>query len=255
MSSPVAMNKRRSTRASRPGNRLRAKPAGTAVTVPDAGGIYERIYEAIVDHRLLPGTKLGEDRLAEVLGVSRPRVREALARLAHERLVQIFPYRGAFVAGPSTDEAREIYAARRVIEAATVRDFVKRATARDIRAVEECVERERKAWSAGNKREAIECSRQFHLKIAEMAGNSVLSEFMRGVISRVALVVASYGRPGHPDCFFEEHVDVLKAIAARDADAASKLMVDHIVHMENHLDLVEGNQAAPDLYEVFHKKN
>ena len=48
--------------------------------------IYERIYVAILEHRLHPGTKLGEERMADIFGVSRARVREVLARLAHEHI-------------------------------------------------------------------------------------------------------------------------------------------------------------------------
>src|SRR5947199_8340847 len=62
-------------------------------TTPDE--IYERIVSAIFEHRLAPGTKLGEDRLAAIFGVSRSRIRPALARLAHEKLVRLEPNRWA----------------------------------------------------------------------------------------------------------------------------------------------------------------
>ena len=57
--------------------------------------IYEKIYVAVLEHRSLPGTKLVEEKLAEIFSVSRARVREVLARLAHEQIVQLIPQRGA----------------------------------------------------------------------------------------------------------------------------------------------------------------
>ena len=57
--------------------------------------IYEKIYVAILEHRLHPGTKLVEERLAEIFNVSRARIREVLARLAHEQIVELYPQRGA----------------------------------------------------------------------------------------------------------------------------------------------------------------
>ena len=69
--------------------------------------IYEKIYVAILEHRLHPGTKLVEERLAEIFGVSRARVREVLARLAHEQIVEMIPQRGAYVSKPSIEQDRK----------------------------------------------------------------------------------------------------------------------------------------------------
>ena len=78
--------------------------------------IYERILTAITEHRLQPGTQLVEDRLAKIFDVSRTKIREATVRLVHDRIANNIPNRGAFVASPSADEAREIFVARRLIE-------------------------------------------------------------------------------------------------------------------------------------------
>src|SRR5688572_14525641 len=83
---------------------------------PGEDAIYERLLAAIFEHRLPPGTKLGEDRLAAIFGVSRARIRRVLPRLAHEGLVTLEPNRGAFVAKPTVMEARDVFEARRLIE-------------------------------------------------------------------------------------------------------------------------------------------
>ena len=86
--------------------------------------IYERIVTSVMEHRLPPGTKLGEDKLARIFGASRARVRQVLARLALERIVVLQPNRGAFVAEPTVAEAREVFEVRRPLEALVVRRII-----------------------------------------------------------------------------------------------------------------------------------
>lgn len=213
--------------------------------------IYERIFHAIVDHRLLPGTKLGEDKLADALQTTRARVREALNRLAHEKIVVTYPHRGAFVAEPSIEEAHEILGARRVIEMATVARLARTAKAEQIRDLETCVAREQEAWTSGQRKTAIMLSRSFHFMIADLAGNSVLSELLRNVVSRMSLAIALYDRPGRGDCFFGEHLGVVNAIKAHNPEEAAEIMTRHFDHMEDQLNMIEDPAGGRDLADVF----
>jgi len=83
--------------------------------------VHDRIHAAIAAQELPPGIRLREDQMRQIFGVSRARIRKVFARLAFEGLVTIEPNRGASVAKPSPDEARENFAARRAIEATIVR--------------------------------------------------------------------------------------------------------------------------------------
>src|SRR6516165_1479752 len=95
--------------------KTRSKP--DAPTASDrVSRIREGVTAAILEHRLLPGTKLGEDEIGEIYGASRTLVRTALQQLAHEGIVSIEKNRGAFVSRPSTADAREVFEARRLIE-------------------------------------------------------------------------------------------------------------------------------------------
>src|SRR5258708_7472822 len=87
--------------------------------------IYGRILRAIVEHRLLPGARLVEDQLAELFGVSRMRIRSVLQALARDKVVTLHRNRGATVAKPSVKEAKEVFAARRLIEGALAREVVR----------------------------------------------------------------------------------------------------------------------------------
>ena len=91
--------------------------------------VYQEILHAILEQRLAPGTKLGEELLSNIFDVSRPVVRRALNRLTHDNVVEMRPHRGAFIASPTVDQARQVFEARRVVEEAVVRTCVRSATA------------------------------------------------------------------------------------------------------------------------------
>ena len=90
--------------------------------------IVESLTRAIVEHRLLPGTKLSEQKLADHFGVSRTLVRQALFQSSQNRLIRLEPTRGAFVATPSVQEARQVFTVRRMLELEMARAFVKTVT-------------------------------------------------------------------------------------------------------------------------------
>src|SRR5215210_6461945 len=90
--------------------------------------IVDALTRAIVEHRLQPGTKLAEQKLADHFGVSRTLVRQALFQLAQKRLVRMEPARGAFVAAPTVEEARQVFAVRRMLEGQMTRAFAAEAT-------------------------------------------------------------------------------------------------------------------------------
>ena len=98
---------------------LREKPSAVAENTVEE--IVEKVYTAILEHRLAPGTKLGEDRLAAIFSTSRARIREVLARLANERVVDLIPQRGAFVVKPAVEQAFDVFEARRMIEPGILR--------------------------------------------------------------------------------------------------------------------------------------
>ena len=97
-----------------------------AAEAHSAGSTTQRIVEsvttAIVERRLLPGTKLAEQQIADIFGVSRTVVRQALNQLSRDRLITLEPARGAFVAQPSVEEARQVFEVRRLLEGVVLDD-------------------------------------------------------------------------------------------------------------------------------------
>lgn len=194
--------------------------------------IVRELTQAIAGHRLLPGTKLAEQKLADHFGVSRTLVRQALHQLAQNRLVTLEPARGAFVAAPTVEEARQVFAVRRMLEAEMTRAFAREATPAKVRALREHVAQELAALDDDDSAGSIELLGDFHVRIAELMGNEVLAQILRDLISRSSLITLMYQRAGAARDSQQEHVQIVRALAARDADRAVQLMDEHLRHVE-----------------------
>lgn len=226
------------------------KTAARAEREKSVDEIYEKIYIAILEHRLHPGTKLGEERMADIFGVSRARVREVLARLAHEQIVELFPQRGAYVAKPTIEQARDVFEARRLIEPAVLRRLVDTVTPEKINRLRQHQELEADARRRNDKRAVIRLSGEFHTLAAELAGNSALSRTMRELCMLTCLTIFLYDAPTAQSCRHDEHGLIIDAVAKRDRARAEKLMLDHLDHIESSLKLDNGNGEV-DLEAIF----
>lgn len=213
--------------------------------------IYEKILAAIFDHRLTPGTKLGEDRLAAIFGVSRARIRRVLPRLAHEGVVTLEPNRGAFVSKPTVAEARDVFEARRLIEPGIVEQLMRQpGLATILPRLRKHVAAEAKARAAGDTQAIVRLSGEFHMLLAEAAGNAVLAKTMRELTSLTCLVIALYDRPTVPSCLGEEHAEILAAVAGGNRARAKELMLHHLEHVEGNLDLSAIGRSPVELEDV-----
>lgn len=154
--------------------------------------IHERIIDAVIDQRLLPGTKLVEDKLGQAFGVSRTRIRQVLIRLAHEQVITLEPNKGATVAQPTVEDAREVFEARALIEGVLVQRFIERATPDDLQALVDCIEAEEEARREGDQAGALRLSGRFHLLIAEVAAHQTFARMLKKLISRTSLILMSY---------------------------------------------------------------
>lgn len=212
--------------------------------------IYEKIYVAILEHRLHPGTKLVEERMAEIFGVSRARIREVLARLAHEQIVELYPQRGAFVARPTIEQALDVFEARRLIEPAVLRRLVETLTPEKLAKLRQHQELELDARRRDDKRAVIRLSGEFHSLAAELAGNSALARSMRELSVLTCLMIFLYDAPTATSCRADEHSQIIDAIAKRDAARAERLMLEHLDHIESSMNL-ESNTEQVDLEAIF----
>ena len=213
--------------------------------------IYHRIHAAIAAHRLLPGARLVEDQLSDVFGVSRMRIRAVLHSLARDKVVTLHRNRGAVVASPTVEEAKDVFAARKLIEIAMAPDVVESADEEDIRRLKEHVRKERQGERTEDRAAELKASHEFHTLLAEIPGNPVIIAFMRELMARSALITAIYERPDVSSCSHVAHGSLIKLIERRDPEGLAKGMRQHLEQIESDLVLFERAVPAADLKAVF----
>jgi DNA-binding GntR family transcriptional regulator len=229
---------------------LNAAPAAAGAREHSVDDIAEKISAAILEHRLAPGTKLGEDRLATIFNASRAKIREVLARLAHEQIVELIPQRGAFVAKPTIEQAQDVFEARRLIEPGVLRRLI--ATLDDVKQqrLRRHLDQEGDARRRNDTRSIVRLSGEFHVLLAELAGNSALARAMRELSTLTCLIISLYDAPTATSCRADEHEQIVAAVKRGDLKKAEALMLDHLDHIQKSLKLdAESNDA--DLESIF----
>ena len=191
--------------------------------------VYDAIRRAMLMGRLLPGTKLGEPALARVLKVSRERVRKALHRLVHEGWLEAVPNRGTFVPSLTLGEVREIYDVRTMLETAIVGRLCAEHGAPAAQRLRAHVTEERLAVKNDDRGRLFGLSGEFHVLLAELCANEQLTKLLRGLLTRSTMHFSLAAPERFHNCAGpHDHADIVKAILARDAKKAAKLMLDHL---------------------------
>jgi DNA-binding GntR family transcriptional regulator len=222
-----------------------ARPASTAPSSTDQ--IVDSITGAIVEKRLMPGTKLVEQQIADVFSVSRTVVRQALNRLSRDRLVTLEPARGAYVAMPSIEEARQVFQVRRLVEGGMVRQLAQAITDKQIEQIHAHLRDERQAVSRNDVSGRTRLLADFHVVLARLMGNEVLAELIADLLSRSQLISLMYQSGHSAEHSQAEHVQIVEALERRDGRAAARLMEQHITSVERNLQL---DPRTPDLASV-----
>ena len=215
--------------------------------------VHLALNQAIIDHRIPPGTPLLEDNLAAAFQVSRTVIRKALQRLSHERLVDLVPNKGASVAKPSADEARQVFDARRELEQTLVKRAILHSSDADLKELVKLAKTEQRAHEEGEKSQRLKLSGDFHRQLATLSGNAVLQTFLAELVSRSSLIIALYESPGAVPCSHTEHLEIANAMVARDSAKAVQYMDNHLRHIEAQIDLTQGTQV-PDFGKLFGSK-
>jgi DNA-binding GntR family transcriptional regulator len=215
--------------------------------------IYRDMLDAIVEHRLVPGTRLPEDALAEVFGISRTGIRKVLQRLALEHLVTIRPNRGAHVTQPTPKEAQDILGARQLIEPALMPFVAERMDQAALKPLRKLIEQERQAQAKGLQSQAIQLSARFHVQLIALAGNAVLTEQLVQLITRSSLIIAVYGSRHSVGCDCGDHGELLDALEERDGKQAQVWMHQHLGRIRSSLFMEEQKLPEPDFHAIFNR--
>jgi DNA-binding GntR family transcriptional regulator len=218
------------------------RPSKPRASASDAGPsstqrIVDSIVSAIVERRLAPGTKLAEQKIADIFKVSRTLVRQALNQLSRDKLVTLEPARGARVAEPSIEEARQVFEVRHMLEAAMIRRAATEFDAGRIAALRAHLRDEQLAVQRTDVSGRTRLLADFHVVIARMLGNEVLADMLTDLVTRSSLIALMFQSSHSAEHSFEEHVAIVDVLERRDARAAVRLMEEHLHNVERNLRL------------------
>lgn len=224
--------------------------AGDGAAVTAADRVYDAIYGAIVDHRLTPGSRLREEELAEAFSVSRTLVRQALHKLAQDRVVTLRPNRGAVVPEPTRRDGEHVFDARRVVECEIAKRLAGKLTPPQLAQLSRLVDDEGRATRSQNRQEAIRLSGEFHLLLARFSGNPIFLRLLEDLLPTTSLLMALYKAPGEPMCVAHSHRRLLAVLVEATGGGAATEMRRHLNEIERSL-LHPAERRMPPLRDVF----
>lgn len=216
--------------------------------VPASARIHAALREQILGMEIRPGTALQEKQIALACGVSRTPVREAILKLADERLVDIFPQYGTFVSRVSIPAVRDAMVIRQALERTAVREAAARADADDIARLNATLAAQKAAHDMERLAEFHGEDEAFHQLIAEIAGHPNLWRVVRHEKAQVDRCrILTLPAADRRLSVMAEHAAIIAAIAQGDADAAETAMQAHLGRVVPSVD--ELALAHPDYFE------
>ncbi len=199
---------------------------------PSVDDLYPRLFDAILEQRIVPTSRFTEEGLAEQFGVSRSVLRRVLARLAEQQVIILRPNLRAQVAAPDAQQVQHILEARRLMEVTVVQLACAQASPGQVRRLRELVARQRACVEQGQQGPAIRLCGEFHLLLASIAGNRPLAQFLNSLVPLTSLVIAQQGAFAGT---WREQSAMIEALERRDGGTAVSLMTQHLDHLQAQL--------------------
>lgn len=211
--------------------------------------IYQRLHGQIISLELPPGTPISENAVALNEGVSRTPVREAVLRLSDEKLVEVVPKSGTFVARIPISTLPEALAARRALEAMTVRTATRFATKSQILSLYACLEKYREAIGGDGVRDLHRADEEFHRLIAIIGRLPGLWELVQQVkvqIDRYRCLSLKLPEEDRAETVANEHLAIVQAIESGDENLATDAMESHLTGLKHHFSV--GIKLYPEYF-------
>jgi DNA-binding GntR family transcriptional regulator len=200
--------------------------------------IAQRVVESILAQKLSPGERLGEQELADLFGVSRTLVREALMQLQARGFVEVRPRKGWYVVEPSVEQARDAFAARRIVEAGIVRESG-RPLQSALRKLRQHVNAEKAAIADADPATRAFLLADFHVCLAECLGQRLLRDVLRDLTARTTLAATLYQSRHDAGASCAQHAGIVAALEKGDRALAEARMLQHIGDVEQGLQPTE----------------
>jgi DNA-binding GntR family transcriptional regulator len=197
---------------------------------PRAEDLYSRIFDAILEQRLNASSRFTEESLARMFSVRRSDIRGVLTRLSHQQIIVLRANHRPRVATLDAEQTRQTLHARRLTETTLVRLVCRQPRAQPLNRLHALLERERHCTERGP---AIRLSGEFHLLLAEMAGNAPLAHFLGSLVPLTSLAIAQFDAQMEAPCAW--HEDIINALERGDAVTAEALLNRHLDILEQML--------------------
>lgn len=212
-----------------------------------SNSIYQELRGDIVSMNLLPGTAISENAISKKMGVSRTPVREAVLRLTKEKLVEVVPQSGTFVARIPLSSLTEAFVVRRALEAVTVRAAVGHATPEQVAEFRTMIQQQRDIAATGDAEAFHHADEQFHAAFAKVGNYPGIWD----LIGQVKVQIDRYRRltlpqSGRKELIIKEHEAVVEALAAGNTTLAIECMELHLDHLQ--LDISIFRDMWPDYF-------
>jgi DNA-binding GntR family transcriptional regulator len=209
------------------------------------------IRDRVLEQRLAPGTKLTEDSLCSIFGVGRTTVRRAFLLLTRDNIIELQKNKGAVVATPKPEDARQVFEARAVLEKAMLEKAANTITADDITRLRRHLEAEAAALQDTDIARWIRLTGRFHILLAELSKNALMVSFLEQLVFQTSLIIALYGRKGAaPNCKGGDHERMVDALEADRLDEAGTILTDHLQSIEQQL-VFGATSGEEDLHAIF----
>jgi DNA-binding GntR family transcriptional regulator len=201
--------------------------------------IAQRVVESILAQKLAPGERLGEQALADLFGVSRTLVREALMQLQARGFVEVRSRKVWYVVEPSAEQARDAFAARRAVEAGLLHQAEGRLDGKPLQSVvrrlRHHIQEEEAAIAGADAATRAFLLADFHVCLAECLGHRLLSDMLRDLTARTTLAATLYQSTHDARASCADHARIVAAIERGELDRAATLMLQHIGSVEDAL--------------------
>ena len=192
--------------------------------------VYASILDGITDHLLLPGKKLTESDLCRHMACSRNTVRGALSLLAHDKIVDLLPNRGAFVHVPDVKETRDVFETRIAMEEMILGMLLDLPDLESrLQPLYGMIENEEAAFESGDRVGWNRLTNAFHVELARCLGNDVLTDIMNTLCARTSLIIAVFEtRPVRRTCTYSDHREILDLLGSGKRNRVYKVMRRHL---------------------------
>lgn len=216
---------------------MKLRPIELSMTLKDH--VYERLREAIVNMNVYDEDaelRLDERSLADQLNISRTPLREALARLERDGLVEIRPRRGIFVLRKTLDEILDMIVAWAALESMAARLATDTASDTQIEALRKHAMKHSAEASRADLSEYSDANIRFHQMILEMSGNALLSRIAEDLFVHIyAVRRRALEEDDRAERSVVDHMHIIEAIESRDADLAERLVREHTMRLHDHI--------------------